>query len=124
MGQAVHILKRNHLPGQHAQGPARVTLRRLATCERDQMRLLLTVKFPGIGSRLDAAGSQGNVHSLLHKPLADTLHRRETDKKRLTDPPVCPSGISFEQYVRHRIFLAECSPVLTISFSSSRSSSV
>jgi hypothetical protein len=64
------------------------------------MRLLLTVKFPGIGSRLDAAGSQGNVHSLLHKPLADTLHRRETDKKRFTDPPVGPSGISFEQYVR------------------------
>src|SRR5450830_793715 len=100
MGQAVHILKRNHLPGQHAQGPARATLRRLATCERDQMRLLLTVKFPGIGSRLDAAGSQGNVHALLHKPLADTLHRRETDKKRLTDYLVGPSGISFEQYVR------------------------
>src|SRR5487761_2472 len=90
---------------QHPQGPARSSLGRRGTSQRDQFGFLLAIKNPSNRRRRALLAAQNSLKTLFHQLLAHPVNHRRAGIQRPNDPAVAPAcaafrDISLQQYPR------------------------
>jgi hypothetical protein len=95
VGERVNIGQLDHALRQKPQRPARPSLGRSRTGQRNQMSFLRTIKFALIGARPRTVGSQRRLHPLLDKALAQPLDRGNARVKGVRNARVRPARPAF-----------------------------
>jgi hypothetical protein len=95
VGERVDIGQLDHVLGQKPQRPARLSVRRSRAGQRDQVRLLCTIKLSLVEARSRAVGSQGRLQALLDKALTQSLDGGDTRVKGVRDALVRPARPAF-----------------------------
>ena len=106
MGERLDVSERDAAVGQQAGAPARVSLRRCAAGQRDQVRLTRPIELGGIRP-LGRARVERQGEPLLHEEQAEAAHRARAHVQRPGDLLIRPAGatrrdISLEQDARVR----------------------
>jgi hypothetical protein len=95
VGERVDVGQFDHALGQKPQRPAGAFVGRRRAGQRDQVRLLRTIKLSLVEARSRAVGSQGRLQSLLDKALAQSLDGGDTRVKGVRDARVRPARPAF-----------------------------